>query len=425
MRPDGDMTDESSELRFVVLQLGARMHYAIPALLAQRGMLEQFYTDICGNKGAVKLLNYVWPQFARPKAVRRLLGRKLPDEVAGSLVTTCSVTALINSLPGKLRAPLHKLCKLASTEDKVIQQALKDNFLNANALYTNLINSDIELVRRAKEQKIQIVHEVLINPDVGYIMREEREKFPGIEAQDDLEETISGTERDREKWALSDLILVPSTFVRDSVIQMGGDEQHVREVPYGISEEWFAYDPHPQPGRILFVGSVGLRKGNHYLAEASRLLKQRRVDCQVNVVGPYDQRTIRRTEFQGPTYTGQIPRSEVLREFLRADVFVLPSLCEGMATAHLEAMACGVPVITTPNCGSVVRDGIDGFIVPIRNARMLAERIEQLVTDRALRQMMSENARQRARQFTWERYGDRLLSALETLRDDRRRPALK
>ena len=63
-------------------------------------------------------------------------------------------------------------------------------------------------------------------------------------------------------------------------------------------------------------------------------------------------------------------------------------------------MACGVPVITTPNCGSVVRDGIDGFIVPIRDAEAIADRIELLLADRALRARMGRNARARAREFT-------------------------
>jgi glycosyltransferase involved in cell wall biosynthesis len=99
-------------------------------------------------------------------------------------------------------------------------------------------------------------------------------------------------------------------------------------------------------------------------------------------------------------------------EFRTADVFVLPTISDSFALVHLEALACGVPVITTPNCGSVVRDGVDGFIVPIRDAKMLAERIEQILSDRSLREQMSQNAKERAAQFTWELYGERLLSAV-------------
>jgi glycosyltransferase involved in cell wall biosynthesis len=103
----------------------------------------------------------------------------------------------------------------------------------------------------------------------------------------------------------------------------------------------------------------------------------------------------------------------VQEEFRCADIFVLPTLAEGMALVHLEAMACGVPVITTPHCGSAVRDGVDGFIVPIRDANALADRIEQLTMDRSLRHDLSSAARDRAKNYTWSLYGKRLMEQLQ------------
>jgi len=75
-------------------------------------------------------------------------------------------------------------------------------------------------------------------------------------------------------------------------------------------------------------------------------------------------------------------------------------------------MACGVPVVTTPHCGSLVRDGQEGFLVPIRDATALADRLEQLLADRALRERMGAAARLRAEDHSWRRYGERLLAAL-------------
>jgi glycosyltransferase involved in cell wall biosynthesis len=135
----------------------------------------------------------------------------------------------------------------------------------------------------------------------------------------------------------------------------------------------------------------------------------------VRVIGPYCPEAISHPAFHGPTYVGQVPRSRVMDEFRRADLFVLPSLCDSFALVHLEAMACGVPVITTPNCGSVVRDGVDGFIVPIRDAAAIADKVELLLTDRGLRARMGRSARERAKEFTWARYGERLIGALNTL----------
>jgi glycosyltransferase involved in cell wall biosynthesis len=163
---------------------------------------------------------------------------------------------------------------------------------------------------------------------------------------------------------------------------------------------------------VLFVGGVGLRKGVHYLAEATRILKNRGVACDVRVIGPAARALVTNPAFEGPSYMGQVPRAEVRREFLAADVFVLPSIAEGSATVTYEALASGLPVVTTPNAGSVVRDGVEGYVVPVRDAQILAERIEAIISDRDLRNAMSARARERAADYTWDRYGDRLLEAV-------------
>jgi glycosyltransferase involved in cell wall biosynthesis len=239
-------------------------------------------------------------------------------------------------------------------DGRMIERVRRDDFASADALYTVLINSDLDLVREAQARGIRTVHEVMIGPDVGHWVRAEQALFPGIEESVLPEQIRAGSERDARKYELSDLILVPSEFVRRSVLGLGADPERIATVPYGLDESWLDQISEPVPGRVLFVGSVGLRKGSHHLAAACRLLERRRVACEVRVV-------------------------------------------------------------TTPNCGSAVRDGVDGFIVPIRDAEAIADKVELLLSDRELRARMGRSARERARKFTWERYGERLLGALARL----------
>jgi glycosyltransferase involved in cell wall biosynthesis len=402
-------------LRFVVLQPGARMSYAVPALLARAGMLERFYTDVCADIGLLRRLGPLWPERMRPRPVARLLGRRLPPEVPVAMVRQAAFASFAQLALRQL--PLGRRDRNGWTEPghRMIEAVQSDGFAGANALYTVLINSDLDLVRAARARGIQTVHEVMIGPDVGRWVQEEQALFPGIEESVPPEQVRAGNERDAQKYALSDLILVPSAFVRRAVVELGADPARIATVPYGIPEGWLDGASEPAPGRVLFVGSVGLRKGSHYLAAAARILRRRRVPCQVRLVGPCASAALRHPAFAGPTYVGQVPRSRVVEEFRRADVFVLPTLCDSFALVHLEAMACGVPVITTPNCGSVVRDGVDGFIVPIRDAEAIADKVELLLADRALRERMGQNARARAGEFTWARYGERLLGALNRL----------
>lgn len=390
------------------------MHYAVPALLARAGMLERFYTDICADFGLARRLGAVWPALLRPKAVVRLFGRRLPSDVPPDAVRQVPVHALIHyalrHLPG-----IGSCVSEFAVEHRMMDLVRRDAFAGADALYTVLVNSDLELMREARARGIKVVHEVMIGPDVDRWVEEERARFPGLERSMDPRIISVQNGRDAAKYQLANLILVPSDFVRRAVLDFGADPDRIATVPYGLDETWLHNVGDPVPGRALFVGSVGLRKGNHYLAEASRILKRRRVPCEVRVVGPYGPAAVSRPEFAGPNYVGQVPRSRVIEEFRRADLLVLPTLCDSFALVHLEAMACGVPVITTPNCGSVVRDGLDGFIVPIRDADAIAEKIELLITDRSLRERMGRSARERAREFTWMRYGERLLQAVSRL----------
>lgn len=391
--------------RFVVLQPGARLHYAVPALLARAGMLERLYTDVHAPAGP---LSAMLRRARLPAPAARWLGRALPPELHG-LVSSVPVRALADRLAGAARLPR----PWRNAELRLADQIVHDAFRGASALYV-LSNAHLELVRIAKQRGMFVVHEQICHPHIGRTVREERLRFPGLEPVDSAEEVERGIERDLAQWSLADLILAPSRFVGDAVVASGIPERKVAVVPYGLPDDWLSSEPAPVSGRVLFVGAVGLLKGVHYLASASRELKRRGVPHEVRVVGMAPRGARSSPLFAGVSLVGPVPRSRIREEFRAADLFVFPTLSESFALVHLEALASGVPVITTPNCGSVVRDGVDGFIVPIRSPESVADRVQELLGDRALRAQMSRSARSRAAEFTWGRFGDRLLEALRS-----------
>ena len=144
--------------------------------------------------------------------------------------------------------------------------------------------------------------------------------------------------------------------MRESIQASGGPiEERCRVVPYGIC----APSPAPRENRVsrslrvLIVGAVGLRKGAPYVLAAAKLLKGKaefRMAGQLDI-SAYGQESLR----EHVTLLGAVPRSEIQKQFAWADVFLLPSICEGSATVCYEALAYGLPVITTRNAGSVVR----------------------------------------------------------------------
>jgi glycosyltransferase involved in cell wall biosynthesis len=404
---------EKHGINVSVIQPGPRLHYAVPALLQRAGMLKSFYTDLCASVGPLCYIRYIWPAKLQPSSIRRMLGRRLPPDMPRRKVHHIAGRHLVNCVKRKLGIKR----AVASSSEQLLDFARARCYDGANAVYTVMVNDDLDFCREAKARGCRIIHEVMLNPDIGIWLDNEHKLFRDI-ARDipTLDKILQGRQLDRQKYEVADLILVPSEFVYRSVIDLGADPAKVKLVPYGINENWFETRPQPIPGRVLFVGTVGLLKGCHYLAEAKRLLASRNISCDVRIVGPAPPGLDRHPLFSGLNHIGQVPRSDVRDEFLAADVFALPSLCEGFALAHLEALASGVPVITTPNCGSVVRDGIDGLIVPIRNPAALANAIESIITNRQLRAQMSANARARAQEFSSDRYGERLINAISTIR---------
>jgi glycosyltransferase involved in cell wall biosynthesis len=160
------------------------------------------------------------------------------------------------------------------------------------------------------------------------------------------------------------------------------------------------------------VGTVGLRKGIPYVYQAARTLEYA---ARFRVVGPLNIPPPAVSKLQKyAEVTGAVPRTEVPDHYKWADVFLLPSLCEGSATVCYEALGHALPVVTTPNAGSIVRDEKEGFIVPIRDGNAIAEALTRFVEDRALLRSLSKAARERARKGSLEAYADRLVDTLLT-----------
>jgi glycosyltransferase involved in cell wall biosynthesis len=99
-----------------------------------------------------------------------------------------------------------------------------------------------------------------------------------------------------------------------------------------------------------------------------------------------------------------------------ADVYVLPSIVEGFPMTALEAMASGLPVIVSEHTfgSDVITDGVDGYIVPIRDSEAIADRLRYLHDHPSERQRIGAAARRRAEHFSWERYGEQVVDLVRS-----------
>jgi glycosyltransferase involved in cell wall biosynthesis len=165
-----------------------------------------------------------------------------------------------------------------------------------------------------------------------------------------------------------------------------------------------------EPLHVLSVGSVGLRKGAPYFLAAAEALGRKarfRMVGSLGITAEAAERLRKHVEL-----VGLVPRNEVQEHYRWAEVFLLPSVCEGSATVVYEALAHGLPVVCTPNTGSVVRDGVDGFIVPPSCAEPVVAALERILADAELWRSMSEAAFATSDQNDVKHYGKRLLKAV-------------
>ena len=207
---------------------------------------------------------------------------------------------------------------------------------------------------------------------------------------------------------LADEILVGSSFVRNTFVSEGIDRDRIRVVPYGVDLARFSPRASPRPAgsafRALFVGQIGERKGVSYLLDAFRAF--RGSGTELHLVGDFvagDE--VYRRDRDLFMHTANVPQARLPQLMREADVFVFPTLVEGLGMVVIEAMACGLPVIVTPaGPDEVVRDGVDGFVVPIRDSAAITDRLTRLRDDPQLRLRMGTAALQRAAEWTWTRY---------------------
>ena len=230
----------------------------------------------------------------------------------------------------------------------------------------------------------------------------------GLEYKFDIRDTL----REEAIYAAADAITVPSTFAAHSFIESGIPKEKVHVIPYGVElEKFFPTGKPPLDSfEVLFAGQVSLRKGVPYLLQAFAQLHHPRKRLRiVGTVAPELKPVLMRLPQENVEFVGNLPQADLARYMSTSHLLVLPSIEDGLALVQAQAMACGCPVLASTNTGSedLFTDGVEGFIVPIRDVEALRVRMQQVADDPALQRRMSRAALLRVRQMGgWHQYGD-------------------
>lgn len=284
--------------------------------------------------------------------------------------------------------------------DRRLRKALKK--YNTTPVVVHFWEYSPRLIKISREAGAKVVVDVPIAPS-HEALRLER---AGLQ----LDTPIPGINiREEEAIISADLLLAPSSYISDILTGIGVSQDKIIINPFGCEIGPLVIKKKRGGALVyLFVGTLSKRKGLKYLLEAwskgpfskDRLLLCGRLTKNARAI-------LNKYKFSNVVTTGHVDIGPYLKQ---SDIFVLPTLMEGSSKAVYEAMAAGLPVISTPSSGTVAEDGKEALIVPIGDAEKLCQAMVKLKESSEMRAEMGQAARAKVKEYSWERYARGVIS---------------
>jgi glycosyltransferase involved in cell wall biosynthesis len=373
-----------------ISQLGRREHYALPSFLHEQGRLGLFATDVWFNLAGI--------------IPRRLLPGKLtqrynPRLKGAKVVSLALYEAITNSLSNQqdgLRWVKEgkRFGSFAATEFEKTALGIGDVVLG-------FAGANLEQLQLASKRGALGLH-VQVDPAFEWYQTRQAEQQAYPEAEDEKElPDGSFFDRVRAEWAEAAQVIVHSEHSKRALVHQGVAECRCLVAPP-------SFEPLPggrvrerkpgQPLRVLFVGNHCLAKGFHYFAQAAKTAP---AGIEFHSAG----RSMLKEAYQAEAAKhvrihGHLPQASTFKLMADSDILVFPTLSDGFGLVQLEAMSLGLPVISTPHCGDVVRDGVDGYRVPARDATAINSALTRIIDDKDKLPNLSLASLARSREFS-------------------------
>jgi glycosyltransferase involved in cell wall biosynthesis len=407
--------------RLLIAHPGATsLLYPLVALLQRMDLDVRFETSFYARPGdAMDRIGRLLPGRLRARLQRERGRRQHPDIDPGGVVTH-PLPELVHVLAARLAGPALTSALLRWRNRRFDRLVARRIRREQPDLFIGFDGSAADSFRAcAQSGTTSLLYQAIGHLKSGLrLLEAERRLHPEFAAVN-LGDTSDGwIARNTQEALLADRVVVPSTYVRDTLIENGRSAESIDLLPFPIDTVRFTPAPTPRGDgklRALFVGQIGMRKGVKYILEAARRLA--RPEIEVVLVGGLVDGGDWLKPYAGLyRHVANVPHAEMPAIFRQADVFVFPSLHEGSAMAVNEALASGLPCIVTPNAGAILHDGVEGFVVPIRDAAAVADRLARLADDAGLRRRMGAAARALAEAHDAAAYGGALAALLDRMR---------
>lgn len=398
-------------MRVLLAHPGTQYSFRLAVELQRRDSLSAFHTGLafCDDGWVDKVWSALPANWQHRTANRRIEG--LPSSQL-HLHPVGELDALLRFHTGeKSEVVIHE-------RNKKFQQLIPEKAIATAQAVVGFDTSAWLLADRCRKHRLPFILDQSIgHPKAKEVVFDElRSRFPKwVETIPRKSEGLLACES--TEHSLATIVVAPSNFVRQTLIENGVVAEKIRVIPFGTDLELFspALEPGPGPRVFLYAGSITARKGVPVLLEAWDragiagraelwLAGPGRLPPGVNLP-------------EGAKLLGPLSRSGLAATMRRSDVFVFPSFFEGLAQVQIEALAAGLPLIGTTASGAedIVIEGETGFVTAPDDHIQLALRMQQLAEDTSGWSRMRDRCVAGRERFAWAHYGDRWADVLQEL----------
>ena len=399
--------------KWVMVHDGRRDHYQLPIALAEEGMLERFVTD-----WYTPMENPLWRGFTKVRALEsRLKLAKRYSSLLPSSLTTDSKSAYAFGYVSRMitKAPYRDDLEGERAGSKAAQLANRER-VNLLATSYSAASAFAHLDQGLRRVLFQIHPQPRFLRNLYSELIAKDEDYAGLAQEQEMLSSDEQLEQWTKESTLAEHIICASSFTKRTLLESGKREDEISVLPYGVDTSEFPYGvPEPnQPLRVLFVGQKVARKSLQTLLRVWSELKPQ--NAELIIAGGHNRDEAILSRFAGVfTDVPQVSKSELIRLFQQADLFVLPSVAEGFGHVYLEALSCGTPILCTENTGGAdLLEGKDsGWIARAGDPASLAACLTDALSNRQRLHEMRPRARAIAEHHTWTRFRGGLREVLE------------
>jgi glycosyltransferase involved in cell wall biosynthesis len=396
-------------VKWVVTFAGSRTRYQVPLALAEADRLDtlvtDFYTPLDSRAGL--MLRRL------PARARLTLKRRYASGLSSRLVEWSAAALLVDRLCNRSQAARdQRLGKMAGD----LARRKRCGLISYNYYGYGAFQA-YGLDRWPKVLSQEHPHPASVRKILSAEL--ELSEFGGSSLLDEVEFCSDPERLDQlsKEALLADHCIVASSFSKRTLVENGVPGHRVHVIPYGVDVSRSPARPKEGgPFRVVFVGQMVQRKGLEYLLKAWRRLRLPNAELVLAGRGHVDKPLLAAFESEFKCL-GELSDADLQELYSTSDLFCMPSLVEGFGLVYLEALACGLPVIATPNTGAadIVHEGREGFIVPVRDTESLASRLEWAYTHRDELREMRSAARKLAEKYPWSAFRKGIVETLDTI----------